>query len=77
MNAANILLSAAYFFIFIFQCSPVNTFWTIKPNNSHCLPISAIAGISYGAAALGSLSDWIFGQQSFTLPLYALLTRLC
>lgn len=61
MNVANILLSVAYFFVFIFQCNPVSSFWTIKPNNEHCLPIHAIEGISYGAAALGSLSDWVFG----------------
>lgn len=65
MNGATILLSVAYFFVFIFQCNPVSSFWTIKPNNEHCLPIEAIAGISYGAAALGSVSDWTFGQQSF------------
>ncbi|KAL1634622.1 hypothetical protein SLS58_010617 [Diplodia intermedia] len=61
MNTANIVLSVAYFFVFIFQCNPVSSFWTIKPNNEHCLSIHAIEGISYGAAALGSLSDWIFG----------------
>ncbi|GME33329.1 Integral membrane protein [Neofusicoccum parvum] len=61
MNGATILLSVAYFFVFIFQCNPVSSFWTIKPNNEHCLPIEAIAGISYGAAALGSVSDWTFG----------------
>ncbi|OJD30167.1 uncharacterized protein BKCO1_6500024 [Diplodia corticola] len=61
MNAANIVLSVAYFFVFIFQCNPVSSFWTIKPNNEHCLSIHAIEGISYGAATLGSLSDWIFG----------------
>lgn len=61
MSAATILLSVGYFFVFIFQCTPVSSFWTIKPNNDGCLPLDAIAGIAYAAASLGSVSDWTFG----------------
>ncbi|EKG12308.1 hypothetical protein MPH_10613 [Macrophomina phaseolina MS6] len=61
MSAATILLSVGYFFVFIFQCDPVSSFWTIKPNNDGCLPLDAIAGIAYAAAVLGSISDWTFG----------------
>lgn len=61
MNAAVLVLSFAYFFVFIFQCNPIDTFWTIKPNNENCMDPKAIVGIAYAAAALGSISDWIFG----------------
>ncbi|KAK8241537.1 hypothetical protein HDK77DRAFT_462505 [Phyllosticta capitalensis] len=61
MNVAVLVLSFAYFFVFIFQCSPMETFWTIKPNNENCMNPDAIVGIAYAAAALGSISDWIFG----------------
>lgn len=63
MNVAVLVLSFAYFFVFIFQCSPMETFWTIKPNNENCMNPDAIVGIAYAAAALGSISDWIFGTH--------------
>lgn len=61
VNGASIVFGFAYLCVVTFQCSPIHTFWTIKPNNEHCLPRDTVANITYAASALAAIADWTFG----------------
>ncbi|EKG14870.1 integral membrane protein [Macrophomina phaseolina MS6] len=61
INGASIVFGAGYLFVVIFQCTPIHTFWTIAPNNEHCLPRDTVANITYAASALAAFADWTFG----------------
>ncbi|KAH7384401.1 hypothetical protein DE146DRAFT_636509 [Phaeosphaeria sp. MPI-PUGE-AT-0046c] len=52
-------------FLVIFQCIPVNTFWTIYPANDRCIPIPAQNGITFTLNALNACTDWILGTLPF------------
>ncbi|KAF2141892.1 uncharacterized protein K452DRAFT_326918 [Aplosporella prunicola CBS 121167] len=61
INAASIVFGLAYVCVVAFQCTPVHTFWTIRPNNPNCLPRDTVANVTYAASALASFADWTFG----------------
>ncbi|KAF2083835.1 hypothetical protein K490DRAFT_76255 [Saccharata proteae CBS 121410] len=65
-NGASVVFGAAYCLICILQCNPISTYWTLQPNNVHCLPADTVANLTYAASALGSVADWVFG----TLPAF-------
>lgn len=58
---ASIIFGTAYLCIVVFQCNPIHTFWTIKPNNEHCMPRDTVASLTYAASALAAVADWTFG----------------
>ncbi|KAF2092256.1 hypothetical protein K490DRAFT_61696 [Saccharata proteae CBS 121410] len=66
INVSSVLFSFAYLCVFAFQCTPIQTFWTIKPNNPHCFPRDTVSSFTYAASALASVADWTFG----TLPAF-------
>ncbi|KAE8447375.1 hypothetical protein EG329_010789 [Mollisiaceae sp. DMI_Dod_QoI] len=54
--------SVFYFFLVIFQCSPVAYFWTQYLGASgHCIHASAITGTSYAHSAVSCWADWTLG----------------
>ncbi|KAL1640389.1 hypothetical protein SLS58_007062 [Diplodia intermedia] len=61
VNGASIIFGTAYLCVVTFQCTPIHTFWTIRPNNEHCLPRDTVANITYAASALAAIADWTFG----------------
>ncbi|KAK7606994.1 hypothetical protein BKA81DRAFT_304393 [Phyllosticta paracitricarpa] len=61
VNAAVGVFSMAYFLAFLLQCNPVQTFWTIAPNNEHCLAPTTVVAFTYAASGLSSCADWIYG----------------
>ncbi|KAF2091036.1 hypothetical protein K490DRAFT_19978, partial [Saccharata proteae CBS 121410] len=69
----NILYSIAYFFVLLFQCSPVSYYWTrarqyageVGPPGT-CIPSAAVLGVTYGHSGIAIASDWTLN----TLPLF-------
>ncbi|KAK8177359.1 integral membrane protein [Phyllosticta citrichinensis] len=61
VNAAAGVFSMAYFLAFLLQCNPVQTFWTIAPNNEHCLAPTTVVAFTYTASGLSSCADWVYG----------------
>lgn len=56
------LTGVAFFFIAIFQCSPVNYWWKqVNPAvKGHCINIRAISNVTYAYSAVSILTDFIF-----------------
>lgn len=52
----------AFFFITIFQCSPVDYWWRqIYPNvHGHCITIHVVMNITYAYSAIAILTDFTF-----------------
>ncbi|KAH8911740.1 hypothetical protein BR93DRAFT_12679 [Coniochaeta sp. PMI_546] len=52
----------AYFFMVVFQCSPVSSFWEQNPRaEGHCIPEKALMTMTYTASCLNCVADWTFG----------------
>ena len=57
-----IVFGLAYFFMVVFQCSPVSAFWEINPRApDNCLPEGPIIVMTYTASCLNCIADWVFG----------------
>lgn len=60
--------SAAFFFIFIFQCSPSQYFWTrLTGAEGTCLPTSIVTGTVYAYSAITCVGDWTFSILPFII----------
>jgi len=60
--AATILVCTVYFFIALFQCSPISYWWDLDPTSKgSCISPYPLMITSYAASALNSLADWCFG----------------
>jgi hypothetical protein len=53
----------AWFFVLLFQCTPVHLFWTRSygDTNGSCLSNDIEAGVAYSHSGLSALSDFIMG----------------
>lgn len=50
-----------FFFLFIFQCSPSEYFWTrLTGGEGSCLDTSIVVGATYGYSALTCISDLFY-----------------
>jgi hypothetical protein len=59
---ATAFFGISYFFLVVFQCHPVSSFWEISPRaEGHCLPVDYVVIMTYTASVLNCLADWIFG----------------
>lgn len=75
----------AWFLTLLFQCVPVNLFWTRVEGatGGHCLSNDAEAGLAYTQAALSAASDLILGLLpiwilwSVNMPLRLKITVAC
>lgn len=55
------LYSLFFFFIFIFQCSPSNYFWTrFTGSTGSCLDTSIVVGATYGYSAVTCAGDLVY-----------------
>lgn len=62
-----VLFGGTYFFMVMFQCRPVNTFWDENPRTpGKCWNDRVVLIMTYTAAAINCLADWAFG----TLPVF-------
>lgn len=60
--AVNILFNAYFFFFTIFQCTPINGFWTRMGGTKGivCHPNISVDS-TYASSAVAAIIDWIFG----------------
>jgi hypothetical protein len=60
----------AYFFVGIFMCRPVESWWIRKhalasKDYGSCISDDAVVGLTYAAGALNSIADFTFGLIPF------------
>ncbi|KAI1863528.1 hypothetical protein JX265_008745 [Neoarthrinium moseri] len=56
----SVFISTAFFFIAMFQCSPISFFWTRIPGTGSCIDIGIIIDITYVYSAFAILTDFTF-----------------
>lgn len=60
------LFSTAFFFLFIFQCSPSSYFWMrLAGAKGACLNTSVIVNGAYAYSSILCVGDWIFSFLPF------------
>ena len=60
--SVSVITGTAFFFLTVFQCSPVPYFWTRALGESgSCIQIDIIEGITYGYSAVNTITDFTFG----------------
>ena len=61
-----LIFGTGYFFLAVFQCSPISQFWTVSPSSPKCIDPSIFTNTTYAASGVTALVDWTFG----TLPIF-------
>ncbi|KAI4717411.1 integral membrane protein [Aureobasidium sp. EXF-10727] len=62
MMAATLLVGTVYFFVALFQCTPISFYWDFSPNaKGHCISPMVLVVISYVASVLNGAADFFFG----------------
>lgn len=56
----SIFIGTAFFFIALFQCSPVSFFWTRVPGTGSCISVDIIINITYVYSAFAIATDFTF-----------------
>ncbi|KAF7577802.1 hypothetical protein PtrSN002B_008108 [Pyrenophora tritici-repentis] len=59
--AGTVLCGLIYFFLVMFQCTPISEFWNKHPASSKCLGHGPTLGISYSLSVVNAIADWAFG----------------
>lgn len=60
------VFSAAFFFLFIFQCTPSSYFWMrLAGENGSCLKTSVVVNAVYAYSSISCIGDWIFSFLPF------------
>lgn len=60
--AIQTVFSIIYFFVIVFQCTPVIYFWTMYSGGSGtCLASTIIADFTYAHSAISVFTDWTLG----------------
>jgi hypothetical protein len=55
------LYSAYFFFLFVFQCTPISNFWNqYRGGVGHCINPSITVASFYGYSAISCATDWTF-----------------
>lgn len=55
------LFGGIFFFIVVFQCTPISGFWNMNPDNGQCIGVDAIMALTYTISVLNVIADWAFG----------------
>jgi hypothetical protein len=59
--AVSTAMSIFFFFLFLFQCSPVSYFWTqLQGQHGHCINHAIISRNAYFYSSISCWSDWTF-----------------
>ncbi|RMZ74533.1 integral membrane [Pyrenophora seminiperda CCB06] len=61
LMAGTVLCGLVYFFLVMFQCTPISEFWNEHPASSHCLSNGPTLGISYSLSVINAIADWALG----------------
>lgn len=51
----------AFFFVIVFQCWPISDWWSLDPNQKHCIKPEIVVGLTYGVSGLNVIADWTLG----------------
>ncbi|KAK5119025.1 hypothetical protein LTR62_000236 [Meristemomyces frigidus] len=46
--------------VLFFQCSPISAFWTLNPDDGHCIDPEVLSGLTWTISGLNVLADWVF-----------------
>ncbi|KAH6633241.1 hypothetical protein C7974DRAFT_168024 [Boeremia exigua] len=65
LMAGTIFFSLIYFFLAMFQCTPISEVWNNHPASDKCLPAGPTKGITYALAAVNATADWALGTLPF------------
>lgn len=60
-----IVFGTSYFFLMLFQCSPISQFWTASPSSPKCMDPKIITSTTYVASGITAFADWTFGILPF------------
>lgn len=60
-----VLFGPILFFVFLFQCNPIRSFWTLDPNDGTCLDTNVLVGLVFAISGLNVIADWTFGLLPF------------
>ncbi|PVI02586.1 hypothetical protein DM02DRAFT_589253 [Periconia macrospinosa] len=69
LMVGTVFFGMVYFFLVVFQCTPVSEFWNNHPASNKCIPHAPTQGISYALAAVNAMADWTFGILPFFIVL--------
>lgn len=59
--AASIVCGAAFAIIILLQCTPIETWWTLDPDDGKCLRWTYMGALAYTISGLNVIADWVFG----------------
>lgn len=59
--ALNIIAGGIFFFLTLFQCSPVSHFWHRLDQPGKCLEINIIIDLAYLCSAVAAFTDFLIG----------------
>ncbi|KAK3680211.1 hypothetical protein LTR78_000589 [Recurvomyces mirabilis] len=54
------VFGGAFAVVLIFQCWPIHAFWTLNPDDGHCVNAEVLSALTYTISAFNVLADWIF-----------------
>jgi hypothetical protein len=57
--AISVFTGAVFFFVTVFQCTPISYFWN-KQEAGYCVPIDVIIGLTFLYSACAIISDFTF-----------------
>lgn len=58
--AASMVCGFAFAFVLLFQCWPIRAFWTLNPNDGHCIDSNVLSALTYTISAANVIADWVF-----------------
>lgn len=63
--SGTILFGIVYFFLVLFQCTPISEFWVNHPASGKCIAKGPTLGLTYSLAAVNAMADWVLGILPF------------
>lgn len=60
-----LVFGSTFFLVVLFQCNPIRGFWTLDPNDAHCINVNALNALTYTISSLNVIADWVFGLLPF------------
>ena len=56
-----LIFGTGYFFLALFQCTPISQFWTVSPDSPRCINSKILTITTYAASGVIAFADWTFG----------------
>jgi hypothetical protein len=62
-----VVCGLAFFFVTLFQCTPISFFWNKQIENGMCINVDVIIGLTFFYSAVSVVSDFTFAILPFFL----------